>query len=184
MFVLYRYLSYLVSPLLARVVRNRVKKGKEDPVRFQERFGRTTVKRSSNNLIWVHAISVGEANSTLPLISALRKTYAASDILVTTGTKTSADLMADLLPEGVIHQYVPVDCIIWVRRFFDHWEPNAIIWMESELWPNMMSEIDKRSIPAALVNARFSNQTINRWLKVSFLSQHLLKVFDLSLIHI
>ncbi|MER2519582.1 MAG: 3-deoxy-D-manno-octulosonic acid transferase [Bdellovibrionales bacterium] len=160
---LYRALTDLGSPLINAYLRHRLKKGREDPTRFPERHGAPGLPRPSGKLIWCHAASVGEALSLLALINKLHETTPDLAILVTTGTVTSATLMAKRLPSGALHQYIPVDRAPWVERFLDFWKPDLAIWVESELWPNMLSAISNRKIPAILLNARMSEKSFEYW---------------------
>ena len=160
---LYRLVTDLAEPALKIYLRRRAKRGKEDPARLDERLGRASHPRPDGPLLWLHAASVGEALSILPLVDRLRRDHPDFAILVTTGTLTSGRLLAVRLPRGVIHQYVPVDRRAWVRRFLDHWRPDVAVWVESELWPNLIAETTARAVPMALVNARMSEQTFKRW---------------------
>ena len=141
----------------------RCRLGKEDPVRLPERMGIPGRIRPEGPLIWFHAASVGEAQSTLILIDALLAKSPAQNILVTTGTVTSARLMASRLPSKTLHQFYPLDHPAWVKSFLDHWRPDLVLWMESELWPNMLAHIRERGIPAALINARLSPRSFKYW---------------------
>lgn len=151
------------TPLLHRLLARRAAKGKEDPARMSERTGVAGLPRPAGRLFWLHAASVGEAQSALILLEALLARDPALRVLVTTGTVTSAALMARRLPERAFHQYVPLDHPLWVARFLDHWRPDRVLWMESELWPNMLAAIKRREIKAALVNARLSDRSVRNW---------------------
>jgi len=166
---------------LKHALKKRTKKGKEDPGRVNERMGNPKKERPSGALLWIHAASVGEAQSTLILIDRITKQYPQAHILVTTGTVTSAELMAKKLPESAFHQYYPLDHPKWVAQFLDHWKPDAILWMESELWPNMLGEIQNRHIPAALVNAKLSPQSAKNWRILKKEAQRLLGTFKVIL---
>ena len=124
---LYRLTTEIGTPLIRGVVRKRLERGREDPERVAERYGEPSRERPAGKLLWLHGASVGEAMSVLPLIAALKERWPQVTILMTTGTVTSAKLMAERLPEGVIHQFVPLDRLSWVRRFFDHWRPDAAL---------------------------------------------------------
>lgn len=175
---LYRNLTPFLGPLLKPYLYHRVKKGKEDPNRLNERFGYTSLEKPQGRLIWLHAASVGEATSALPLIKRLSDE---ANILVTTGTTTSAQLMAEKLPAKAFHQYLPLDHPKWIARFLDFWQPDAALWLESELWPNTLYAIKQRSIPAILVNARMSEKSVRRWQKYPGLAHDILSCFDLIL---
>ena len=150
----YRILSGLARPAFAALLRRRAMAGKEDRTRLGERRGESTVPRPAGPLVWIHGASVGETISLLPLVH--RLTADRIRVLLTSGTVTSARLMARRLPPGALHQFVPLDCPAYVGRFLDHWKPDLAIFAESELWPNLIASSDERGIPLVLVNARMS----------------------------
>ena len=174
----YRLISRLAAPVLPLYLRRRIKAEKEDPARISERYGRTNAARPDGRLIWMHAASVGESVMLLPLINALLKGDAALNILVTTGTVTSAQMMAARLPARAFHQYVPADTPRAVKRFLDHWSPDAALWAESEIWPNLIMQTKARGIPMALINARMSDKTLAGWGKRKAMARKLLSCFD------
>ncbi|NDE90319.1 MAG: glycosyltransferase [Alphaproteobacteria bacterium] len=180
--VIYRGLSFLIAPLLPFYLQVRARKGKEDPYRLQERFGHASLPRPAGKLIWCHGASVGESLSLLPLIKRLHALPQKPSILVTTGTRSSAQLLAPRLPDGVIHQYIPVDTMDAQQRFISHWQPDLMLLTESELWPNMIGKIRRMRIPAALLNARMSEQSAKNWQNFAELwIKALLNVFNLVL---
>ncbi|WP_417822242.1 3-deoxy-D-manno-octulosonic acid transferase [Terasakiella sp.] len=178
---LYRGLTTIAAPLISRYLQKRLYKGKEHPTRFPERLGQTNLRRPTGPLIWLHGASVGEAISLLPLIEVMHGDYKDCHILLTTGTVTSAALMEKRLPDGVIHQFIPVDRLPYVRRFLDHWRPDVAIWAESELWPNLICETRKRGVSMALINARMSDKSLKTWRRVPGFAKKLLGAFDLCL---
>ncbi|MCB1556340.1 MAG: 3-deoxy-D-manno-octulosonic acid transferase [Alphaproteobacteria bacterium] len=177
----YALLTRAAGPFLRILLRRRARRGKENPVRLSERTGNPSRPRPEGPLVWLHAASVGEAQSALVLIAALLSANPALHILVTTGTVTSADLMARRLPPRALHQYYPLDHPAWAARFLDHWRPDAALWLESELWPNMLRALKKRDIPAALINARLSERSAARWRKASASIRTLLESFAIIL---
>lgn len=174
---LYRFATTVGAPLVRALLAMRMRAGKEDPERFSERLGTPSVARPPGGLIWIHAASVGESMSMLSLIARLRRDHPELNLLLTTGTVTSARIMADRLPQEVLHQYLPVDRIAWVRRFLDHWRPDLVLWVESEFWPNFLCEIGARDIPAVLVNARISPTSFAGWRRRKGMIGRLLSVF-------
>ncbi len=166
----------LLAPAL---VSWRKRQNKEDPQRLGERSGVASRARPHGPLVWLHGASVGESIALLPLVDALR----ARDlqIVLTTGTVTSANLMETRLPPGAIHQYAPLDVPQFVRRFLDHWRPNLVLFAESELWPNILMETADRRIPIALVNARLSERSAERWKKLPSTIASLLRRIDVTL---
>ncbi|NKB22225.1 MAG: 3-deoxy-D-manno-octulosonic acid transferase [Alphaproteobacteria bacterium] len=177
----YRGLSYAAAPILRRFLERRIQRGKEDPNRFGERFGRPSKKRPAGAVIWLHAASVGEAISILSLINRLDRDYPSHAVLVTTGTVTSAAIMAERLPTQVIHQFIPVDQPVWIQQFLDHWKPDIALWVESEFWPNLLTAIKARQIPLILINARVSPDSFRGWQRVPRTIAHLLSCFSLCL---
>ncbi|MBI5164593.1 MAG: 3-deoxy-D-manno-octulosonic acid transferase [Magnetospirillum sp.] len=175
---LYRLLTVLGGPLIALHLRRRRARGKEDALRFGERLGRTGLPRPAGPLVWLHAASVGESLSLLPLIERLS---ARVTVLVTTGTVTSATLMAERLPPGALHQYVPVDRLPYVRAFLDHWRPDLALWAESEFWPNLLAETGRRAIPQVLIQGRISPRSFAVWQRVPGFIGELLGHFALCL---
>ena len=136
---LYTAATTLAAPVLRRMLRSRAARGKEITARLPEREGITNLPRPDGRLVWVHAASVGETMSVLPV---LRDLAARGPVLLTTGTVTSAKLAAERLPPGALHQFVPLDVPAWVARFLDHWRPDVAVFVESEIWPNLLRGCD------------------------------------------
>jgi 3-deoxy-D-manno-octulosonic-acid transferase len=181
MLTLYRGLSAVAAPLIDTVLERRMAAGKEERARIGERFGCTGVARPIGPLIWIHGASVGESLSVLSLIDRLLADNPALHILVTTGTVTSAALMAQRLPDRAFHQYAPVDRLSCVQKFLDHWRPDLALWIESEFWPNALTEMRRRGTKLVLVNARISPRTYSRWRWLPSLIRPILDCFDLCL---
>lgn len=177
----YRLITRLAAPLVARHLKLRRRRGKEDAGRLGERLGRPGLPRPAGPLVWIHAASVGESISALPLVDALCSHPAHPRVLVTTGTVTSADLMADRLPPGALHQYSPVDLPHVVAAFLDHWRPDLALMVESELWPNLLGAIDERGIPRILINGRLSDRSFRRWRRWPRAARSLIGGFKLCL---
>jgi len=176
---LYRGITACAAPILTRLLDKRCAEGKEIPSRIQEKRGQTALPRPEGALIWMHGASVGESLSMLPFIDKIRALYPNRPILVTTGTRTSAELMEKRLPQGIIHQFYPLDHPGWVRQFLDHWRPSVALWFESELWPNMLHSLKERQIPVLLLNARMSDKSFAKWQKWPKMIGDLLGVFDI-----
>jgi 3-deoxy-D-manno-octulosonic-acid transferase len=167
------------APALRVLLRHRAATGKELPARLHERFGIEAEPRPAGKLLWLHAASVGEAISVLPVVAALPP---AVTTLFTTGTVSSARLLAQRLPEQgldhrVLHRFVPLDVPSWAARFLDHWRPDAAAFLESELWPNLLAACRRRLIPAALLNARMSIRSAARWCNLPGFAAELLDGF-------
>jgi 3-deoxy-D-manno-octulosonic-acid transferase len=174
----YRTFARAAAPALAAWLRYRERQGKEDNVRIGERRGIAGKPRPAGNLAWLHAASVGEAMAVLPLLERLRATWPTVHLLVTSGTVTSARLLGERLPAGCIHQFMPLDVPQWIERFLDYWQPGAVLWTESEFWPNAIAAIRARGIPLALINARLSPRSFQRWQTFSRVMRPPLEAFQ------
>lgn len=175
----WRLLAGLATPLVPLLLRQRTARGKEDPVRLNERLGIAAMARPDGKLIWVHGASVGESLSALPLIEKLLAD--GTKVLVTSGTATSATIMKQRLPKGALHQFVPLDTPRAVARFLDHWRPDGGLFVESDLWPNLILGARARGVRLALVNARISARSANRWRFARKSMAALLGAFDVVL---
>ncbi len=176
---IYRSLSRVAEPVANIALERRIKKGKEDPARIHERRGAPTRQRPDGLLYWIHGASVGESLSVIPLVKRLRELRPDMQFMVTTGTTTSAKLMADRLPEGAFHQYIPLDHPDFVRSFLDHWRPDAAFFVESEFWPNLILEARKKTAFMALVNARISPRSFDDWKRQPNAIKFILSSFDI-----
>ena len=160
---LYKSIMTIGFPIIELILLLRVKKNKEDFGRLNERRGISIVQRPEGELIWVHASSVGESMAALSLIERLVSSENERNVLVTTGTLTSAQLMMNKLPDRAFHQFTPIDRPAFVKRFFKHWKPDLLLIMESEFWPVQINTAKKFGIPIIAVNARLSEKSFLRW---------------------
>ena len=176
---LYRFATRFATPLAPRLLAKRLERGKEQPARLPERRGEASLPRPPGPLVWVHGASVGEMLAAVPMIERIR----ARDfsVLVTSGTVTSAALASHRLPPGVIHQFIPLDAPQFAERFLDHWRPDLALFVESDLWPNLILSCAARKIPLILVNGRLSERSFGRWRLVPSGIAALLSRFDLCL---
>lgn len=177
-------LTRVSTPALRLMLRRRVARGKEIGERLPEREAIDPTPRPAGRLIWLHAASLGETVSILPVLVVLAQSQ--GTILLTTGTVTSQRLLAQRLPEmalagRVIHRFVPLDVPGWVARFLDHWRPDAAGFVESEIWPNLLAGCARRGIPLMLVNARLSARSLSRWQMAGRTARQVFGFF--SLIH-
>ncbi|MEO1686506.1 MAG: glycosyltransferase N-terminal domain-containing protein, partial [Pseudomonadota bacterium] len=175
---LYLAAARAAGPLMPALLRRRAARGKEDPARLPERLGEASRPRPKGPLAWLHAASVGESLAVLPLIEALRAARPDLGTLLTTGTLTSARLIADRRPAGVIHQFAPVDGGAAPGRFLAHWRPDLAIWVESELWPALICRAADSDARLALVNARLSARSARGWARAPGMAARLLSRFD------
>lgn len=167
----YRVASTLLTPALPAWIGWRSRQGKEDPTRLRERYGIAARPRPAGELVWVHGASVGETLSLLPVVEAL--VGRGLKVLVTSGTRTSAALLARRLPPGARHHFAPLDAPRYVTRFLDHWQPRLALFVESELWPNQLVALARRSIPLVVLNGRMSARSFARWTRAPALARAL-----------
>ena len=176
---LYRAVTGLLEPLAGALLGGRARRGKEDPARMAERLGRAGAPRPEGRLVWLHGASVGETLSLLPLVQALHAADPALTLLVTSGTRASAELLAQRLPPGALHQFVPLDIPGASARFLDHWRPDLAVFVESEVWPNLLDTLRLRDIPAALLSARLSASSLKGWTRARGMARALFSGFAL-----
>src|SRR6202021_2336024 len=172
----YRRLSAAVALLAPALIKRRVKQGKEDPARIGERRGMSRDTRPHGPLVWIHGASVGEVLAAAALIERLRALNIR--ILLTSGTVTSASIVAKRFPPDIIHQYVPYDSPRYVARFLDHWRPSLALFIESDLWPNLILSSAARRLPMVLINGRMSHRSFPRWRRITAPISALLGRFD------
>ncbi|WP_299370275.1 3-deoxy-D-manno-octulosonic acid transferase [uncultured Tateyamaria sp.] len=163
LFHLYRALAALALPFAARQVVNKLRRAGVSIDRAHERLGHATARRSYGPLVWCHGASVGEAKSVLPVMARMARDYPDIQLLLTSGTATSAEAVGPRLPTGAVHQFGPLDGRGPLDRFLKHWRPDACVLVESELWPNLLDQCARREIPVALLNARLSDKSAQGW---------------------
>jgi 3-deoxy-D-manno-octulosonic-acid transferase len=176
---LYRLATVAVTPFAGAFLHWRASEGKEDPARLDERLGVASLERPEGRLIWLHGASLGETLSLLPLID--RFIQRGAEVLVTSGTVSSARLLQARLPAGSFHQYMPLDAPKFVDRFLDYWRPDIAIFAESELWPNMVAGVRARGVALVLANARISRKSAERWSSAPGLARGVFGAIDLCL---
>ncbi|MEM9205071.1 MAG: 3-deoxy-D-manno-octulosonic acid transferase [Pseudomonadota bacterium] len=173
----YEVAARAATPFLPLFLKRRLARGKEDPTRLNEKLGHASRERPDGDLIWMHGASIGETLALLPLVARLRSETGAS-ILLTSGTVTSAFILANRLQEGTFHQFAPLDAPAAIERFLNHWRPRMVVFAESEIWPNTIRAVKERRIPMALVNARLSERSARRWQRFGEASSALFGQFD------
>lgn len=174
---LYAFFSVSIAPFIRLYVHYRVRKGLEDCSRINERYGYTSLLRPTGRLIWFHSASVGETLSLRSFIAEWKNKYPTDHIMITTTTVTAAKIVHDQFP-GVIHQFIPFDVWPWTKRFLNHWRPDNVFFVESELWPNIIMACRHRMIPMVLLNARLSDRSFRRWKRFRLVASHILNQFD------
>jgi 3-deoxy-D-manno-octulosonic-acid transferase len=175
----YRLATIAATPFTSAVLNWRANHGKEDPARLPERMGESNRPRPRGRLVWLHGASVGESLSLLPLID--RFIQRGLEVLVTSGTVSSARVLSARLPAGAFHQYAPIDAPKFVERFLDHWRPDIAVFAESELWPNIVAAVRARGAPLVLANARISRKSAERWRAVPGAAKSVFGAVDLCL---
>lgn len=175
----YLGLARLAAPVFRLVNCLRIRSGKDDPDRRGEKFGQAGAPRPGGRVAWVHAASVGETNSVLPLINKL--SALGWSVVLTTVTRTSAELARQRLPETAVHQFAPFDSPVFVRRFLDHWRPDLAVFVESEIWPATLETARQRGVQTVLVNGRMSDRSFRGWSRLAASSARLFGGFSLVL---
>ena len=175
MIQIYKFFGFILIPIIKLNIYLRIKNGKEDPIRYKERYGKIVLKKPSKKIIWIHAASIGEFKSAEILINSLYKEYS---ILITTTTLSAANFANDYYSEKIIHQYAPLDINPWINSFLSHWKPNLVIWIESDLWPATLELLKNKKIKSLLFNVRMSPQSFNRWKKIKFFYKQITDCFD------
>ena len=181
MFFVYRILTNLIfffSPLIILI---RLLKKKEHPTRFKEKFSIHTKKRCAGKLIWFHGASVGELLSVIPLIIKLEKKSNIKQILVTSNTLSSSKVLSNYKLTKTIHQFFPIDTNYHSDKFLNHWKPSVAIFIDSEIWPNMLNNIKKKSLSLVLINARITDKSFKKWMMFRLSAKNIFQKFDICL---
>jgi 3-deoxy-D-manno-octulosonic-acid transferase len=181
MFFVYRILANLIlifSPLAILV---RLFKKKEHPIRFKEKFGFYTKNKVNGKLVWIHGASVGEILSMVPIIEKLENNKKIKQILVTSNTLSSSKVLSTLRLKKTIHQFFPIDTHYQTQKFLNYWMPSVAIFVDSEIWPNMLKNIKERHIGLMLVNARITLKSFKRWKIFPKTAKKIFQSFDICL---
>jgi len=171
-------LALIVSPLIITI---RIFKNKENLKRFKEKFGIIKQIRPRGKLIWFHVASVGEFKSIIPLLEKYETSKTISKILITSNTLSSSKIISEVKLKKIIHQFFPIDHNFIVKKFIEYWKPSMTLFVDSEIWPNMIMNLKKKNIPILLINARLTKRSYKRWIKFRGLSKLLFGKFDLCL---
>ena len=179
MFFIYQIIISLITAISPFIVLFRIFKKKEDPKRFIEKFCFFQKKKKRGKLVWFHGASVGEILSVIPLIEKLEKNNKIKQILITSNTLSSSKILSKLQLKKTIHQFFPIDTIFHSKKFLNYWKPSIAIFIDSEIWPNMIINVKKKSIPLILLNARITKKTFTRWIKFNYFAKKLFEKFDI-----
>jgi len=184
MYFWYKLSTYLFYPFAPIYLFIRKIKNKEDSTSYKEKLSRIEIAREEGFLIWFHVASVGEAMSILPLIESCVEEKKIDKILLTSITLSSGKILKKRFNKNVkvFHQFLPLDVPIWTNRFLDHWKPNLSIFIDSEIWPNLISQISKKKIPLLLVNARITKKSFDRWKLIISFAKKIFGKFDLCIV--
>ena len=181
MLFIYRVVINLIILISPIIIIFRLLNKKEDPIRFKEKFCFFSKKKSKGKLVWFHGASVGEILSVIPLIEKLEKNKNIKQILVTSNTLSSSKILFNLKLKKTFHQFFPIDTNYHTQKFLDYWKPSVAIFIDSEIWPNMINNIKKKSIALVLLNARITNKSFKRWKGFNFFSKNIFQKFDICL---
>ena len=179
----YKILTYLFYPFANIFLLLRKLKRKEDTNRYKEKLSIIKKQRGNGFLVWFHAASVGECLSILPLVQKLEQDTKVNKILITSVTLSSAKVLQDKLVQNkkITHQFLPLDIPKYVNQFLNHWSPNLSIFIDSEIWPNLIFQIKEKSIPLLLINGRITKKSFSRWKYFDSFSKEVFGKFDLCL---
>jgi 3-deoxy-D-manno-octulosonic-acid transferase len=181
LYKIYRAFTYGLTPLIHLHLRWRKLRGLEHSLRWPERLGRPSLPRPAGSLVWFHAVSLGEGMAAIPVVRCCIKRRPDVTVLMTTTTTSAFDVIKNLLPSNVIYQYAPIDTASAMDSFFSYWKPNAIMLLESELWPNLIMIASRNGVQLVLLNARMSAKSYRNWSIVLQLSSLMLSKFSLIL---
>lgn len=179
LYKIYRGAMTALAPVAWQIVSRKLKRHNVPALRLHERLGHASIARPAGPLVWFHGASVGESLSVLVLINAFLDRRPDLNVLMTSGTATSAEILAKRMPEGCQHQFAPLDAVGPVDRFLEHWRPDAGIFVDSEIWPNTLVRAHAAGTRLALVNARLSRKSVEGWTKYPKTSAFVLDQFDL-----
>jgi len=181
MILVYRIFINLILILSPLIILVRLLKKKEDFLRFKEKLGFFTKNRSNGKLIWFHGASVGEFQSIVPLLEKLEKSKKISQILITSNTLSSSKIISKIKLKKISHQFFPIDNNLVIKKFINHWKPSVALFVDSEIWPNTLINLNNNKIPTVLINARITKKSYNKWIKLKNFSRLIFNKFDLCL---
>jgi 3-deoxy-D-manno-octulosonic-acid transferase len=181
MIVVYRIFINLILILTPLIILVRLLKKKEDLIRFKEKLGFFSKNRSTGKIIWFHGASVGEFQSIVPLLEKLEKSKKISQILITSNTLSSSKLISKIKLKKISHQFFPIDNDLIIKKFINYWKPSVALFVDSEVWPNTLINLNKKKIPTVLINARITRKSYNKWIKLKNFSKSIFNKFDLCL---
>ena len=176
--IIYNFLVYIFIIFSPLIIIYRIFKKKENPKRFLEKFSVNKEKRKEGKLIWFHCSSVGEFLSIVPLVQEFEKIKKIKQILITTSTLSSSKIFEKYRFKKALHQFYPLDNIHIINNFLNYWRPSSVVFVESEIWPAMISKLKERKIKTVLINARMSQKSFKRWSSIKFFGKNIFEKFD------
>ena len=184
MYFWYRFFTYLFYPFAPIYLYFRKIRKKEDSISYREKLSKIEISREEGFLIWFHVASVGEAMSILPLIESCMEEKKINQILLTSITLSSGKILKKRFNQNakVVHQFLPLDISVWTSKFLEHWKPNLSIFIDSEIWPNLISQISEKKIPLLLINARITKKSFKRWKLIISFAKKIFEKFDLCIV--
>ena len=184
MYFWYRFFTYLFYPFAPIYLYFRKIRKKEDSISYREKLSKIEISREEGFLIWFHVASVGEAMSILPLIESCMEEKKINKILLTSITLSSGKILKKRFNQNakVIHQFLPLDISVWTSKFLEHWKPNLSIFIDSEIWPNLISQVSEKKIPLLLINARITKKSFKRWKLIISFAKKIFEKFDLCIV--
>ncbi len=180
MLIIYQLITSILLIISPIIIFYRIKRNKEDPIRYKEKFAIPSKKRGKGKLIWFHGASVGEIQSIIPIVKNYEKNKYINQILITSCTLSSSKILKKFKFKKTIHQFYPIDHFFINYKFLKYWRPSIAIFIESEIWPNMFKKINQINIPLVLLNARLTKKTYSRWLKIKFVAQYIFKKITIA----
>ena len=183
MYYWYKFITFFFYPFAPVYLYFRKIRKKEDSIRYKEKLAKINIERGEGFLIWFHVASVGEAMSILPLIDGCIKEKKINRILITSITLSSGKILEKRFNNNpkINHQFLPLDIISLINKFLNHWKPNLSIFIDSEIWPNLILKINEKKIPLLLVNARITKKSFDRWKLVLGFAKKIFGKFDLCI---
>ena len=181
MIFFYRFLINIIFILSPFIVLLRLANKKEDFKRFKEKYGFFKKRKSNGKVIWFHGASVGEIQSIIPILEKLQNDRKINKILITSNTLSSSKIISKVKIEKLVHQFFPIDTNFLTNKFINHWQPSLALFIDSEIWPNMLLNLNKNKIPTVLINARITKKSYNRWIKLKKFSKKIFNCINISL---
>ena len=181
MFLIYRALINIIFIISPVIIFFRLVKKKEDLKRYKEKFCFFSKKRVPGKIIWLHGASVGEIQSVIPLIEKFEKDKRINQILVTSNTISSSKVLDRINLKKTVHQFFPIDTNYFSKKFINYWKPSKAFFIDSEVWPNILNNLEKKKIPTILLNARITKKSFNRWMMISNFAESIFGKFNICL---